>query len=124
MTTKIDLIRDQNNQLTELKDQYLRLQEQLRREQKEAALKLIELQREVRAEQHLVEQIEDEITAHKQTLRNRHESPSIEIIEEIWQILQAYRANLPQKRDPPQTAQTASTFFATASAAAYISANT
>jgi chromosome segregation ATPase len=125
----IDLIRDQNNQLTELKDQYLRLREQLQREQTEATAKLLELQRQVREEQRRAEEVEDEIVARKRMLRERHESRSVEAIEEIWQVLQAYRHDakpLTAKRDETQLATAesmrGSTWFTTESAAAHIGA--
>jgi hypothetical protein len=97
----IDLIRRQNEQLTDLKDQYLRLHEQYEQEQKQADLNLLSLQREIRAEQRAVMALEDEIESLKATARRSGDGArSTGAIEEIWQLLQAYRERAREIRGP------------------------
>jgi tRNA nucleotidyltransferase/poly(A) polymerase len=88
-----DLVRKQNEQLSQLKDQYLRLHEQLKEEQKESSAKLLNLQREFRAEQKQVEELEDEIAALIRMGQNRtgERSGSMQAVEQIWQLMQEYR---------------------------------
>jgi hypothetical protein len=88
-----ELVRKQSEQLAQLKEQYLRLREQFREEQKESSAKLLDLQRELRAEQRRVEELEDEIGRLARTGDSGAggRPGSVEAIEEIWQLMQAYR---------------------------------
>jgi predicted nucleic acid-binding Zn-ribbon protein len=71
----------------------LRLHEQLKEEQKESSAKLLDLQREVRAEQKQVEELEDEIAGMSRMGQNRtgKRSGSMQAVEQIWQLMQEYR---------------------------------
>jgi hypothetical protein len=87
-----ELVRRQNEQLAQLKEQYLRLRDQLQREQRESSEKLLELQREMRAEQKRVEELEDEIEAGTRTGGGGGPgADAVETIEQIWQLMQTYR---------------------------------
>jgi DNA gyrase/topoisomerase IV subunit A len=97
-TSPLDLVREQNNQITDLKDQYLRLREQLEQEQKEATAKLLDLHRELRSEQQQLAELEEECAGRKRRLSERRSVKSKEAIEEIWQMLQFFRENIKQGR--------------------------
>jgi DNA repair exonuclease SbcCD ATPase subunit len=96
-TAALDLIRDQNNQLTDLKDQYLRLQDQFEREKKEAPAKLIQLQRELRAEERKLAEVEEEVSA--KTQKEGRGIGSMEVIEKIWRILVKYREKVREVKE-------------------------
>jgi chromosome segregation ATPase len=86
------LIRKQNDQLAQLKEQYVRLREQFKEEQRESSAKLLDLQREIRAEQKRVEELEDEIRSISTTGESSGGrcSGSMEAVEQIWQLMQEY----------------------------------
>jgi hypothetical protein len=86
-----DLVRRQNEQLSQLKEQYLRLHEQFKEEQKDSSAKLLDLQRELRSEQKRVEEFEDEIGALARAGQSSSGSRSIEAVEQIWRLMQEYR---------------------------------
>jgi hypothetical protein len=86
-------VRKQNEQLAQLKEQYLQLREQFKAEQKESSAKLLELQREIRAEQKRVEELEDQLGSHARTEESteNQSAGAMEAIEHIWQLMQEYR---------------------------------
>jgi hypothetical protein len=88
-----ELVRKQNEQLAQLKEQYLQLREQFKAEQRESSEKLLELQREFRAEQKRVDELEDQLGARARTEESSEcqSAGAMEAIEQIWQLMQGYR---------------------------------
>lgn len=102
-----DVVKQQNAQLAQLKDQYMKLHVQLHQEEKECSMKLLNLQRELRAEQKRVEELEAEIGNLTRCQNDQGIGiGSSAVLERIWSVLQTYRERIrrmPQvqvKQDP------------------------
>ena len=92
-----------NNQLAQMKEQYLKLRTQYQQEQKVCSMKLLNLQRQLRTEQKEYEEVEAEIHALTSQGVTATEAGSCAVVEQIWQIMQEYRtepAVVAVKKDP------------------------
>jgi hypothetical protein len=92
-----ELIKKQNEQLHHLKEQFLRLRSQYEQERNDCTPKLLDLQRQLRIEQKIVEDLEQKIAEvsqqyHQEVARGRNGCSAV--VEQIWQLMQRYRENL------------------------------
>jgi seryl-tRNA synthetase len=96
-------VRRQTEQLSQQKEQYIRLRSQFQDEQRESAAKLLHLQRELRAEQKLIDKLEAAIAdaSASETTQSSDGTSAAAAIEQIWQLMQTYREAVPIGADKP-----------------------
>lgn len=93
-TSSANQVKAQNEQLVQLKEQYLRLKAQYAQETKENNARIMSLERQLRNEQQILEQKEKELAQLRSKSGISHKAGSIQAVEKIWDIMNNFREKI------------------------------
>ena len=96
-----EIIKQQNNELCQLKESYMRLRDQFQMDKSSSQMKLLSLQNELKAEQRRVEKLEDQMNELVQkNSAFEYNGKSVKVVEGIWEVLKTYRNKVSQLKTP------------------------
>ncbi|KAK8885392.1 hypothetical protein M9Y10_040840 [Tritrichomonas musculus] len=96
-----EIIKQNNNELTLLKDNYMKLRDQYQKEKESYVNRLMSLEKELKSEQKRVMSLQNQL----ENLTNNNETQdfyqtngkSIAVIENIWELMKSYREVLQER---------------------------
>jgi predicted RNase H-like nuclease (RuvC/YqgF family) len=83
-----EIIREQNTQLGQLKEQYLKLESQYHNEKKNSALEELSLQTALKNEQKKIEILEEELASLE--VSDSVSDDSVKVVEQIWSVMKKF----------------------------------
>ena len=89
-----EVMQEYNAHLAHLKEQYLKLRTQYQQEEKNGSMKLLNLERQLRSEQKLYEDVESQIAELTAQGLQCVDMGSAAVVEQIWNLMQEYKNSL------------------------------